>query len=366
VLVSGVFVAGYLSVSSADTGISRMDAGAVSLELWVTRPDTDDVRAFMETFRRRAADGGALHNVAFVNQLPAGGVMFGSVRSEGPREGRGQVAGAVVAGPGLLDALGIPLLQGRDFNEHDRPDTPRVALVSESAARQWWPGQSSLGRGVYLHGFGGWHEVVGVAANTRASMREGREELVYLHLGQRRHGNLLVVGSSRAGGAAAVESIRRLVYEIDPNIAVGEGKTVRQWLDGFIYGQWVYATGFGSLAGLALFLASLGLYGAMAYRVSQQTREFGVRMALGADGPVICRMILWHGFRLVLAGAVVGLYAAVLAIETISKITTAVPDRGPLAFALGPAVLILIALVACYLPARRASRLAPLETLRAL
>jgi predicted permease len=365
VLVSGVFVAGYLKASTAETGIGRPDAAAVRLDLWITRPAQDEVRGFMERFTRRASETGELHSVAFVSDLPAGGAMIGGVRSEGPGEGIGRTSGTVFAGPGALDALGIPLLQGREFNEHDRADTQRVALVSETAARLWWPGQSPIGKGVYLHGFGGWHEVVGVAGNTRVRLTRGVEELVYLHIGQHRAG-LLIVGSSREGSGAAIAAIRRIAHEVDPDTPVGESKSVAQWLEGYVYGQWVYAAGFGSLAALAMLLACLGLYGALTFSVAQQTREFGVRMALGADGPAIRRMMLWQGLRVAGLGAAAGLYAAVLAIETIAKITQAVPGRGPLAFTLGPGVLIAVALVACYLPARRASRLDPVETLRAL
>jgi hypothetical protein len=224
VLVSGVFVAGYLKASTGETGIGRPDAAAVWLDLWITRPDGDEIRGFMERCTRRASET----------------------------------------------------------------------------------------------------------------------------------------------GGAAIAASRRLAHEVDPDTPVGESKSVAQWLEGYVYGQWVYAAGFGSLAALAMLLACLGLYGALTFAVAQQTREFGVRMALGADGPAIRRMMLWQGLRVAGLGAAAGLYAAVLGIETIAKITQAVPGRGPLAFTVGPAVLIAVALLACYLPARRASRLDPVETLRAL
>jgi predicted permease len=366
VLVSGVLVAGFLTASSAETGLGRMDAAAVQLESWVERPTADEFRSFTDTLRRRADDRADLYGVAFASALPAGGATWGNLRTEGPGDGITRAGGSVVVSPGLLDALGIPLLHGRDFNEHDRRDTPRVALVSQTAAREWWPGEDALGKRVYFHGLGGWHEVVGVAADTRASLLRDRQELVYLAMAQHSGMRWLVIGSSRNGGAAAVEGLRRLIHEVVPDLPVSEGRTVRQWLDSFLYRQWITATGAATLGGLALFLASLGLYGSMAYAVSCRQRELGLRMVLGADARAIRRLMLWQGFRLVIVGAAVGLYAALLTIEAIAKITTAVPGTGVTAYLLGPAVMIAVALLAAYLPARRAARVDPMVTLRAL
>lgn len=366
VLVSGVFVAGFLKVSSVEPGIGRPDAGAVNVVLRVQRPTHESVREFADQIRRRAAESSGLYAVALTSTLPAGGAAGGLVHVEGPRDGAAQWSATVIASPGLFDALGIPLLHGRDFTDQDRHDTPQVAIVSDAAARRWWPGQNPLGKRVYYRSLGGEYEVVGVAANTRGSVNRNRQEIVYLPLAQQQPWGFTVVASSREGPGAAVERIRRLIAEIDPDTPIGWTRSVRQWLDGFLYRQWISAAGFGTLAGLALFLASLGLYGSMAYAVSQQARELGMRMVLGADGAAIRRMVLWQGFRLAIIGAAVGGYAAALAIDTIVAFTAAVPGWTWSAYLLGPAVMVGVALLASYLPARRAARVDPMVTLRAL
>lgn len=366
VLVSGVFVAGFLKVSSVEPGIGRLDAGAVNVTLRVQRPTHEAVREFADQVRRRASESSGLYSVALTSTLPAGGAGGGLVHVEGPRDGAAQWSGTVIASPGLFDALGIPLFQGRDFNDQDRADTPKVAIVSDAAARRWWPGQNALGKRVNYRSMGGEYEVVGVAANTRGSVSGNRQEVVYLPLAQQQPWGFTVIASSREGPGAAVERIRRLISEIDPDTPIGWTRSVRQWLDAFLYRQWISAAGFGTLAGLALFLASLGLYGSMAYAVSQQTRELGVRMVLGADAGAIRRIVVWQGFRLAVIGAAVGGYAAVLAIDTIVAFTAAVPGWTWYAYLLGPAVMISVALLASYLPARRAALVDPMVTLRAL
>ena len=365
VLLAGAFVADFVRLSATDTGLSRTSAGTVELMLDLSRPTDAVRRQLMDDLRRRALSSPDIDGLAFASSLPIGRAMGVAVTPEG-RPPRVAAAGPSV-GQGLFDALGIPLVQGRDFDERDTAEAPRVAIASKSAATKWFPGQSAVGRRFSVNGRKGSFEIVGVVGDTRADPLGGSAETFYVPLAQSGGWSLIAVATSSQGSAAAIQAVRRVISEVDQNLAIGSSKSVAQRLEDSRFTHWLYACGFGALAGLALLLAAVGIHGTMAYLVSRQTREFGLRLALGAAPRDLRRMILWRGLRIVAIGMTAGLYAAVLAVETIQKLMLdTATSIGVSGFAVGPAALALAALTACYLPARRAAKIDAAVALRAL
>jgi hypothetical protein len=299
-LMAGEFVNSFVMISSFETGIPRTDRALIRLNLAANRYDREQGARFLASLMTRAREAGDLRAFTIASRLPAGSVTNDGVTilsAASDRELLRAAATAAIA-PGLFETLGIPLRQGRDFNDYDIAGSPGVAIVSATAAQRFWPNRNPLGQRLSLLR-GVWLEVVGVAADTRAHAIEGNEAVVYIPLTQRPSSQVVLIGASADGTAGAIVAMRRIVRDLDQDMAMGESTTVGNHLATFTYQYWIAAVVLGSLGGLALFLASLGIYGVLSYLVAEQTREVGVRMALGANAVDVMRLILWQGMRVV-------------------------------------------------------------------
>ncbi len=267
----------------------------------------------------------------------------------------------------FFDAAGIPILRGRRFRDTDGPEAPRVAIISEAMARRFWPDGDAVGRMVHRAGpEEGVLRVVGVAADVKVdSLSESPGLMVYLpYTQQGRGGGFFVARTSldpEQMGLAMVSAGR----EIDPELPVFLTMTMARHLAiprlPAQLGAFVVST----FAVLALLLAAIGLYGVVSYTVASRTREVGIRMALGATAPAITRLLTGNGVRLVLIGSGIGLTLSLLLTRLLSSLLFGVQPFDPITFIAAPLVLGATALVATYLPARRASRVNPVVALRA-
>jgi putative ABC transport system permease protein len=273
-----------------------------------------------------------------------------------------------VVSTGYFQTLGIPILEGRDFDQSDAANF-RVTIVDAGIAKRYWPNQTAIGKRVR---FGPpednepWHTVIGVAGEARnQAIRRLVNNSVYIpYQGKFNHTSLgwLVRTSSRLADPG--EALRRRMAQIDRNIAVSDVTTLRHILDDSIWQERFFATVFACFAGLALLMAIVGLYGVMAYAVSRRTHELGVRMALGASAGQIRAMVLLGTGRLVGAGLAAGLVAAMLLTRLLERQLYGVkPTDLPTVVAVS-ALLAAAALLASYIPARRATRIDPMMALR--
>lgn len=270
---------------------------------------------------------------------------------------------------GYLAAIGIPIRAGRNFSERDTASAPDVIIVNQTAAAYFWPHQNPIGRTLLVSR---WNdrprsmEVVGVAADTSGDGRTGeRQPFFYRPFDQDyspRH--TFVVRSANPAGA--VDALRTLIRRVDPSVAIIEAKTVAAHVGEQTWQRRVAAVVLGLLGALGLVLASIGLYGVMAYLASQRTREVGLRIALGATRYQIVRMMMADGIRAVTIGGCLGIAAALLTARFLSKLLFGISPADPATFTLVPLLMALVAALACYLPVRRASRLDPLVALRHL
>lgn len=267
--------------------------------------------------------------------------------------------------PGYLQAMKIPLVRGEPLPERWPEGAPYPFLLSEAAARRFWPGEDPLGQ-IIRANYGGRAVVVGIVGDVRqGGLAEDPPPVVYFN--QRTAPRTLTTVVVRAAGDPLLLSnpIREVVHSIDPNQPIRRIATLEQVMSESIARDRFFTLLFGLFGALALVLAAVGVYGVLAYSVGQRTREIGVRMALGARVADVLRMVVLEGMRLVLAGVVLGALAALLLTRALASQLHGVSARDPLTFVVAPALLTAVALLACYLPARRATRVEAVTALRA-
>jgi predicted permease len=267
--------------------------------------------------------------------------------------------------PGFFQAMGIPLLRGRDFNHQDRSGAPLAAIVNEALVREYWPGHDGLGMTIDVGGQSGQAtQVVGVVSDSKYRLvTEPIIPTMYLPMEQHYEGRMtMMVRSGQPSSLAA--PVRTAVRSIDPMIPVTGMRTMAEQRMRSLSTPRMAATLLGMLGGLGLLLGTLGLYGVMAYLVTQRTHEIGIRMALGAERGNILRLVLRQALRLVVLGLALGTLGALAAARLIEGLLYGVQPQDPMTMAMVMLVLAGAALVACLLPARRAVRVDPITALR--
>jgi putative ABC transport system permease protein len=273
--------------------------------------------------------------------------------------------------PDFFRTMGIPIVSGRALDERDREDAPRVAVVSQSLARQLWGERPALGQMLHLvdrtapevaeRPF----EVVGVARDTRtASLMEPPGPTVYLSYNQRKHPRMTLVVRASAPFATLAPALRRSLQQAHPDLSIVDLVSGRDHMARGLYEQRMHAEIAGLFALLGLAVAVVGLFGLMSYSVSLRGRELSIRMAIGARPVDVQRLVLRQGMGLVIAGMAVGLAGALAAGRLLAGMLFGVQVTDPLTFLTVPAVLAAVSLLACWLPARRAARLNPTVTLK--
>lgn len=271
-----------------------------------------------------------------------------------------------VATPGYFNAIGTALRRGRLFTERDDANAPRVVLTNETMAKRFFPGEEPIGQRLRLgEGANSTLEVIGVVADVRnEDLTDQIDPTVYLPYSQNPLSTMnLIIHTSQEPGllaAAAQDEIRAL----DRSVPVSQVKTLSRTIDERISPKRLLTYMLGGFAGIALLMASLGLYGVMSYMVVQRTREIGIRMALGARAGDVSKLIVARGLKLTMIGLTFGLIGAAVSTRALSYFLFGVTSTDPLTFA-GTAMLLSgIALAASYLPARRAARVDPMAALR--
>jgi predicted permease len=272
----------------------------------------------------------------------------------------------VLVTPGYFAAMGIPL-RGRDFAWRDQASEALTIVISESLAREYWPDRNAIGQPIVLGSFGNrtW-TVVGVAGDVRQAAldSEPRPTVYYSAAWLGIRTPMSIVWRSALDPASHAADVRAIVQRIDSSAALFEVAAipdlVANWFGPRRFNMYLL----GIFAGVALVLAAIGLFGVTAYLVSQRTREIGVRLALGADRRDILRLILGRGMALAATGALAGLAAALWLTRLMQSLIFSVSTTDPVTFIAVPIVLVMVALLACYLPARRATRVDPVVALR--
>src|SRR6266545_1630437 len=261
-----------------------------------------------------------------------------------------------------------PLVSGREFTEHDTADAPPVVIVNQEFARKFYGGeQNALGKRFRFWQGTPLMEIVGIAKDGYyGSLYEDRQTYMFLPEYQNYQSQMMLLVSANSADdlKAVVEHARREIGQMDARIPVF-GVTMAEANLSYAYWGPRLAAGMAAAFGLlALLLATMGLYSVMTYAVSQRTREIGIRMALGAQAGAVLRMVVWRGLRLTIVGMVLGLAAAFGLTRVMKDLLFGVSATDPATFALIALLLVGVALIASYVPARRATKVDPLQALR--
>jgi putative ABC transport system permease protein len=312
-----------------------------------------------------------IREVTFDNNLPMGGKPRepAAIRAAGQSvddEQRNPYVNSHLVGPDYFDVMDIPLVRGRGFDTRDRSDTSAAAVVSKPLADRLWPDRDPVGQRLQFQATSNvWLTVVGVAGPVLHHQLDGTAGFdVYRSYRQATTAGPYYVIRTGGDPIAIAREATAIIGDTDPNQSFLDVQTYDTRVANRIWQRRLAGALFGSFAALAMLLAAIGLYGVLSYMVTQQTREIGVRLALGADQGIILRQILGRGLHLCLLGVTVG---AVLALAQARLMTNLLYGVAPLdlpTFTLMPALLLAIAMLACYLPARRATRVDPLIALR--
>jgi len=325
--------------------------------------------AFFDRLVEKVRDLHGVESTALVSHLPLGGDNTNSgLKIEGrtwPQD-ESPFADDRLISSDYFHCLGIPVLQGRAFTPADRDGAPRVAIINAALARRFFPGEDPLGKRIDMSWkSSGWQEIVGVVGDVR---HDGLDlpvtPTVYVPFLQAPDTAMTLVARTAGDPMGQVGAIRAQVAALDPNQPLSQVRTMERLVAESIGPRRFSLSLIGGFALAALLLAAIGIYGVIAYSVSQRIHEIGIRMALGARHADVLRLVLGQGLRLVMAGLVVGLAAAIPLARALSSFLFGVRPTDPLTFAGIPLLLAGVALLASYLPARRAARTDPLTALR--
>jgi len=371
-IVAGLFVRSLLQARAIDPGFDHQNVLAVAFDLGARPGESSDSTAFCRDLLEQVRALPGVESACIEDCVPL--TLTISSRSfwiEGqeypdPEEGSDGTSCAIVSSASFR-TLGIPLVEGRDFNDGDSGDAPGVVIVNQEFARRYWPGENPLGKRIASQSIDGpFLEVVGVARTTKYWLI-GEEPRPHLYLPLTQYpqefmATLLV--RTMGDPLTAAAPIREIFRDIDPDLALSSTSGLTDLIGFILLPARFAAAGFGLFGLLALVLASVGLYGVMSYTANQRMHEIGIRTALGAQRGDIIRMMLKQGIRLTAIGLVIGLVIALAGTRYLSSLLYGIGTTDPLTFFLVSLVLALVALLASYLPARRATMVDPAVTLR--
>jgi predicted permease len=371
---AGLLFRSFLELQAVNTGFTPQQVLTARLTPAGAkyRVDADYISFYNQTMQRLSAIPG-VEVVGSINTLPLDKGPTAGFRIDGrppltPDKWPGGNYRTV--SPDYFRALNIPLVQGRAFTDHDDANAPLVAIVNQALARRDFPNDDPIGKRINLgstdqKGQPVWFEIIGVAADVRSlELREPAAPEFYLSGLQDSFANMFVVIRSSVEPTTIAASVRQAAAEVDKSASVSDIKTMDHIVSDAVTQPRFNLFLLGLFSAIALLLSAAGIYGVTAYSVAQRTHEFGIRMALGAQVGDVLRMIIRQGMLLISVGVVVGLAAALVLTRLLRTLLFGVSVSDPLTFVAITLLLTLVALIACYIPARRATRVDPLVALR--
>jgi putative ABC transport system permease protein len=370
---AGLLLATFRNLQHVDAGFdpSNVVSSPAYLPEW-KYATPDQQRTFFARAVSELANIPGVTAVAAVNALPlSGNNSSGSITLEGfppPPPNQRESADRRAITPAYFAAMGIHLLQGRAFTQADDERAPGVAIVSRSLAEHYWPGTSSIGKRLKLARYASqapWITIVGVAADVRhGTLAKASRQVVYYPHAQIPSGGMELVVRSAGGPAAVTNAVRETIRRLDPDLPVDSIRPLNDIVQTSLFNQKLELGLLGTFALLAVALAAAGIYGVMTYAIAQRVQEFGIRIALGATGSDIVRLVAGYGARLTAIGLAFGVAGAWVGSSVLADLLYGVRPTDPIVFGSTAAVLALVALAACLVPTLRALRVDPITALR--
>ena len=364
---TGLVLRSLVQMQNADPGFSTRNAIVTSVDLFSAGYKPDKAKIFYEQLleRIRALPGVQSAALARLRPFSYGTYSSAPLEIEGYQPPRNEQVASDYneVGEGYFATIGIPIIAGREFARSDDENAPPVAIVNETMAAKYWPGKDPVGQRLKVKDK--WMEIVGLAKNANYRTKlEQSTPFFYVPVRQNFFVQNNILIRTDQSPAAIRSALAREVHTLDPNLAPLDAISLQEQVDLMSYTQRLAVALLAIFGGMALFLAAIGLYAVMSYSVSQSTRELGMRMALGARAGDVLRLVISRGLRLTTAGIVIGAMAALLITRLMANLLYKVSPSDPIAFGFALIVMIVVALVACFLPARRAAHVDPARALR--
>ncbi len=369
---AGLLIRSFLRLQAADTGFNPENVLTLRVALPGRRYDTDPKRINFFTAavaRMRALPGvesaGAINFMPFAG--PGAGTSFEIAGRPPSLPGQRMVTGVCVADQHFFQAMQIQLRRGRMFTEQEVREMRHVVIVNEALVRKYFPNEDALGRRltIAMKNENVPTEIIGIVADAKhAQLDREAEPMSYWPIAELPYNTMTFVLRTRGESLNVAAAARHVIGQLDPQQPVADVRTLESLLGTSVARQRFNTVLLGVFAAVALLLAGVGIYGVMSYNVTQRTHEFGIRSALGATAANISRLVLWQGMRLALAGVVLGVIAALGLTRLLRALVFGVGITDPLTFSAVAALLAAVALVACWIPARRATKVDPMAALR--
>jgi putative ABC transport system permease protein len=329
------------------------------------------VAAFQQQLLDRLAALPGVQSVGLTSDLPWTGydeIMLFNIEGKTFPPNQGPIARYHYVSTDYFRTIGVPLIAGRFFSAEDRPGTPAVVLINRSLGERYWPGESAVGKRFSFSSQPreqDWLTVAGVVGDVKDfPYSPAAEPAFYFPMTQEPVRLMILAVRTAAEPSNLIEAVRGEVRALDKDLPLAEVKTLETIATAAVAGQRFTLWLVGFFALVALVLAAIGIYSVLSYLVAQRTHEIGVRMALGAQTRDVLKLMLWQGTRLILAGVGLGLLASFALTRLLSRLLFEVSATDPLTFGAVALLLAGIALLACWLPARRATKVDPLVALR--
>jgi len=367
-ICAGLLVRSFSQLMRVDPGFDAHNVLTMKVSLpTVKYAKPEQQIAFFDEMLRKVAVVPGVNGAAMSAALPLNPIRITPVLPEGqpevPLAERPFIIIEAIS-PSWFHTMRAPLKAGRDFTDADSGQSPKVVIINEAMARRYWPNENPVGKHIAV-GRQSPAEIIGVAADLKNNgLAVDAQPQLYLPFRQLPWGNMNLLVRTNVEPHSIISAIRGQISAVDPDQPVTGVQTIDELLDGSRAQPRFTMFLLGIFSATALALAMIGIYGVLAYSVAQRRQELGIRLALGADRSDILRMVVRHGLELTLGGISIGLIAAWAATRLIGSLLYKVGARDLMTFALTPLVFLAIALLASYLPARRATQVDPTEAMR--